>query len=165
MRHGGIVHHKLPPGTPISTRQPVNPMTGDDNPDLTHQEREEHALHELNKQIGNLARQIENVAFPVDEYNSAGVSGAASSASITVQPTYEYMPEKITSIIVTGPAGVVSLKLGDRIWPLTIPATGILVIAPLALMLGRSDDRILTPAVPGTYSLELMGYADRRFSA
>jgi len=140
-------------------------MTGDDDPDLTHQQREELALRELNKNIGNLARQIENVSFPVDEYNSAAISGAASSVSVTVQPTYDFMPEKITSVIVTGPTGVVSLKLGDRIWALTIPATGILVIAPLALLLGRSDDRILTPAAPGVYTLELMGYADRRFSA
>jgi hypothetical protein len=31
-------------------------------------------------------------------------------------------------------------------------------------MLGRTDDRILTPASAGAYTLELMGYADRRFA-
>jgi hypothetical protein len=31
-------------------------------------------------------------------------------------------------------------------------------------MLGRNDDRKLTPVAAGTYTLELMGIADRRFN-
>jgi hypothetical protein len=138
------------------------PETKDEEPEDT--KFEQIGFRELREQLVALARRIENQANPVDEYNSAAISGAGSSAVITVQPTYEFMPEKITSIIVTGPTGGITLKLGDRTWALSIPASGVLVIAPVALMLGRTDDRILTPASAGAYTLELMGYADRRFA-
>jgi hypothetical protein len=164
MRSDGIVHHKLPPGTAISTRQPVNPRTPDKERPAP-EDFQEKGLLALAEQIGNMARQIENMSNPVDEYNAASVSGAGSSVVVTVQPTYEYMSEKITSVIVTGPSGIIKLQLGDRIWTLTIPASGILVIAPLALLLDRTDDRVLTPVTPGAYTLELMGIADTRFAS
>jgi hypothetical protein len=117
------------------------------------------------EQLQSIARRIENAANPVDEYNSAAISGAGSSAVVSVQPTYEYMPEKIQAVIITGTPGAnVTLQLGDRLWALVIPAAGILPIGPLALMLGRSDPRVLTPATPGVFTLELMGIADRRFN-
>lgn len=161
-RSEGLIHRKLPPDAVIHTRQPEKVEVTDEETGAAGFEKL--GAQALLEQLVSIARNAENRANPVDEYNSAGVTGAGSSASITVQPTYEYMPEKIEAIIVTGPTGAISLQLGDRIWSLTIPASGILVIAPLALMLGRSDARILTPAAAGTYSLELMGIADRRFS-
>lgn len=162
-RTDGLLHSKLPPGTVIHTRQPV-PPTVKDVETAEPAGYESLGLEELRDQLGTIGRALENRANPVDEYNSAAISGAASSASITVQPTYEYMPEKIEAIIIAGPGGTVTLQLGDRIIPLTIPASGILVIAPVAMMLGRSDARILTPSAAGTYLLELMGVADRRFA-
>jgi hypothetical protein len=161
MRSDGIVHHKLPHDARISTRNPVSPETKDEERESTT--FEDLAYKRLTEQIAGLARGLENRSHPVDEYNAAAISGAGSSPSVTVQPTYEF-PEKITSIIVTGPAGVITLRLGDRIWSLTIPATGILVIAPVAILLGRGDDRTLTGA-PGVYTLELMGYGDKRFTS
>lgn len=160
-RSDGLIHRKLPPDATVHTRQPVPPTT-------TDQEQESAGFETLGsaallEQLGTIARAAENRANPVDEYNSAGVSGAGSSSSVVVQPTYEYMPEKIESIVITGPTGAITLQLGDRIWQLNIPATGILTIGYVGLILGRSDARILTPAAAGIFTLELMGIADRRF--
>jgi hypothetical protein len=158
----GLLHSKLPRDAVIHTRQPEPPKTGD--VEETSGTFEKLGLEQIAEQLQALAARIENAANPVDEYNSAAITGAGSSAVLTVSPTYEYMPEKITSIIVTGPTGGITLQLGDRLWQLTIPVSGVLVIAPIALMLGRSDSRILTPASAGAYTLELMGIADRRFN-
>jgi hypothetical protein len=161
-RSEGFVHSKLPHDAIIHTREPEPARTRDE--EQTSRGFEQFGLEAIAEQLQNLATRIENAANPVDEYNSAAISGAGSSAVLTVSPTYEYMPEKITSIIITGPAGSISLQLGDRIWALSIPASGVLVIAPVALMLGRSDSRILTPGAAGVFTLELMGIADRRFN-
>jgi hypothetical protein len=66
-------------------------------------------------------------------------------------------------VLITGPTGGISVQLGDRVWNLTIPATGVIVIAPVAILLGRSDVRQLTATTPGEYTLELMGHADDRY--
>lgn len=161
-RSDGLIHRKLPPDAIIHTRQPGKVETTDE--EQTAPAFEKRGAEDLLKQLVSIARFAENRANPVDEYNSAAITGAGSSASITVQPTYEYMAEKIESVIVTGPTGQINLQLGDRLWTLTIPASGILVIAPISILLGRSDARILTPAAAGVYTLELMGIADRRFS-
>lgn len=160
-RSDGLIHRKLPPDSIIHTRQPVEPGTKD--VEQAEPEFTELGMERLAKQLETIARLTENRSNKVDEYNSAAITGAGSSAFFSVQPTYEYMPEKIEAIIVTGPTGVVTLQLGDRIWPLTIPASGILVIAPIGILLSRTDARTLTPAAAGTYTLELCGVADRRF--
>ena len=156
-----VPHRKLPPDAVIHTRNPLTTEVSDT--ETTVRTAEELAAERFAANIGQIARELENRSKPVDEYNSAAITGAGSSASLTVAPTYEYMPEKIESIILTGPTGAVSLRLGDRIWSLTIPASGILVIAPVALLLSRTDDRILTPGSAGVFTLELMGIADKRF--
>lgn len=161
-RSDGLIHRKLPQDAVISTRQPVRTETGDD--EQVSGEYAELGSKRLAAQLQTLAETIENRSNLVDEYNTAAITGAGSSAQFVVQPTYEYMPEKIESIVITGPAGAVTLQLGDRIWQLVIPATGYLVIGYVAIVLGRSDPRILTPASPGVYTLELMGIADRRFN-
>ena len=120
-------------------------------------------IHAMVKQLGQLARQVDNRSFVVDEYQVQGSLGTTESV-VTVNPTYDYKPEKIESIVITGPAGAVTLQLGDRLWNLTIPATGVIVIAPVAILLNRNDLRQLSGA-PGNYSLELMGIADERFDA
>jgi hypothetical protein len=162
-RIDGVIHRKLPPDAVIHTREPEPARTTDE--ETTSPGFERLGLQAMAEQLQSIARRIENAANPVDEYNSAAVTGAGSAAAVTVQPTYEYMPEKITAIVITGPpAAAVTLQLGDRLWALVIPAAGILPIGPVALMLSRSDARILTPATPGVFTLELMGIADRRFN-
>jgi hypothetical protein len=90
----------------------------------------------------------------VDEYQDGG-----SVTTLEVLPIFE-LPEVIESIIITAPAGAVTLQLGNRSWALTIPAAGILVISPIAIRLNRHDRRVLTSASAVAMSLELMGYAD-----
>jgi hypothetical protein len=119
-------------------------------------------LLKLHEQMQNLARMADDRSREVDEYRVQTLT-PDSELTVSVQPQYDLMPERIESIIVTGPAGAVTLQLGDRTWALTIPATGILVIAPVSLILGRNDYRILTSATPGDFSLELMGWADERY--
>jgi hypothetical protein len=157
---------KIHPGSklesPIFTRQPGNPIDPDDRQKAVFGFLAA-GIHSLVKQLGDLARQIDNRAFVVDEYQVQSSVSTAESV-VTVQPIYDFKPEKIESIIVTGPPGNVTLQLGDRFWNLTIPATGIIVIAPVAILLGRNDLRQLT-GTAGSYSLELMGIADERYDA
>lgn len=120
-------------------------------------------LFQLKAQVADMARYIENHSRLVDEYRTQSLA-ADTETSITVPAQWDLVPEKIESIIIVGPAGNVTVQLGDRTWALTIPASGILVIAPIAMLLGRNDTRSITgPA--GDYNLELMGYADERFTA
>lgn len=110
--------------------------------------------------VGRVARLVEGMTQLVDEYRPAGyIADSTSVAQVT--PAYE-SPEVITSILVLGPPGNVTLQLGDRHWPLTIPASGLLVIAPVQLLLSRTDDRVLTGGAAGAYYLELMGHAHVR---
>lgn len=148
----------LPPGMQIPTRQ----LSGISTADIEREPMKYVALAlvHLRNQNANLAQQIADHSRPFDEYLPRTLTGD-SETSINLQPTFE-STERVESIIITGPPGNVSLQLGDRLWALTIPATGILVIAPVHITLERSDNRQLTAATPGQYSLELMGYVDER---
>ena len=160
---GGILHSKLPADAEIHVRDTNAPIRAADEETFSAEFVATGLLH-LREALSELARRIENQAHPVDEYNTVPLTGAATESVLNLLPTYEYMPEKIISILVAGPpASVVTLILGDRQFPVTIPAAGILPIGPVAMMLGRSDPRQLVASTPGTYFLELMGFADRRF--
>jgi hypothetical protein len=151
-------------GEPFHTRDTDAPIRAEDADIAQSPEYIASGFRRLREALGELARQTENRGNPVDEYNTTPITGAATESVVTVLPTYEYMPEKIEAIVVTGPpAASVTLILGDRQWPVIIPAAGILPIGPLAIILGRSDPRQLVAQTPGIYSLELMGIADRRF--
>lgn len=116
------------------------------------------ALTRLNAQLGNLAKMIKDHSRIVDEYQPQMPLSGESELSFSLQPQWE-SSEIIESIIITGPpAGVFTLQLGDRVWPLVMPASGILVIANIALLLERDDLRVLTATATGNYSLELMGH-------
>lgn len=159
----GHQRSKLPPGTVIHVRDKETPIRTEDVEQVSP-EYIAAGLLEMRKILKDLARQTENRSNPVDEYNTASLSGAATTNVVTLLPTYEFMPEKIVSVLVAGPAAAVcTLVLGDRQLPIIIPAAGILPIGPLGLILGRNDPRQLVSATPGTYFLELMGWADQRF--
>lgn len=79
-----------------------------------------------------------------------GTVGSVYHASITFVPASP------------NPATTMTLQLGDRVWNLTMPPSGILTVSPIAVMLQRSDLRQLTVSTSGEYTLELMGYADTR---
>jgi hypothetical protein len=119
------------------------------------------ALLHLRDQISTLANMTQDAGRPFDEYQPQTLAVEAETA-ISVQPTYE-VSERVESIIVTGPpAAAITLELGDRTWPLVIPATGIISMNGLAIQLGRSDVRQIIATVPGQYTIELMGHADSR---
>jgi hypothetical protein len=159
---GGLLHSKLQSDPAIRTRH-AEPARVKDVEEFSP-EFVARGFTELREVLGDIARKADNYSHPVDEYNTVPLTGASTESTLNLMPTYEYMPEKIQSILVAGPPGAaVTLILGDRQWPIIIPAAGILPIGPLALMLGRSDPRQLVSATPGTYFLELMGIADKRF--
>lgn len=163
-RTEGLIHHKLPPGARINVRDTNAPIRSGDE-EQTTPEFLAAGLLQLREALDEIARQAENHSNPVDEYNTCPITGAASESTLTLQPTYEYMPEKIISILIVGPpASSITVTLGDRAWPLIIPPSGTLSIGPVALILGRSDTRSLTSATPGNYFMELMGFADKRFN-
>lgn len=105
----------------------------------------------------------------------------SNSGNVTVQPAVEVIAPpggatiSINAVVAgTGTAiyraqlesqgtpGVFQLQLGDRTWNLELNNSGLLVIAPIKLWLGRDDPRILTSNTPGEWTLELMGHADTR---
>jgi hypothetical protein len=160
----GMRHEKLPEGAVIHVRDKGTAIRAEDTETISP-EYIAAGLLQFKEALGDLARQTENRSNPVDEYNTATLSGGVGTSTVvTLQPTYEYMPEKILTAIVAGPPGAsITLILGDRQWPIVIPATGILPMGPLGLILGRNDPRQIVSATPGTYFLELTGWADKRF--
>jgi hypothetical protein len=115
----------------------------------------------LAKSISDFAGLIEDRSHRVDEYQPDAVATADSAAVFQTSPDYDQYPIIVESVLVTGPAAAVAtLALGKRNWSITMPASGILVIGPVKFSLGRNDQRTLTPAIPGAWSLEVMGYAD-----
>lgn len=146
----------------IHGRQVHSPFTMDANqtPPIEYIAK---AFAQMQRHLQDIVKGEVDETKVFDEYLAQGLAGYATSA-ITIQPTYEYT-ERVEAIIITGPAGAVTLQLGDRgPWSLTIPAAGILVIAPVAIYLGRNDIRSLTAASAGDFTLELMGHADTRWS-
>lgn len=164
MAVGGTQHSKFPPNTVMHVRDKDAPIRTGTEEQITPEFIAAGLLH-LQEALGKLATRTENRSNPVDEYNTATLTGPATTAIVSLQPTYEYMPEKIIAVLVGGPpAAAVTLVLGDRNIPLVIPAIGIIPIGPLGIILGRNDPRQLIAQTPGTYFLELTGWADKRFN-
>src|ERR1700757_4537967 len=102
------------------------PIRAEDAPQEVSPQFVLNSLMSLRESLGTLSRLIENRGYPVDEYNT----GAGTGTVLSLQPTYEYMPERIEAVIVTGPpSSTVTIQLGDRIWNVVIPAAGVLPIA------------------------------------
>lgn len=124
------------------------------------------AIMHLAKNAGRLEKKIADTSRLVDEYvPNPGQYAILQGTSLEVFSQFDQIPERITSILITGPAGDVTVQLGDRVWNFTIPASKYLVIAPVSILLTRQDRRLLTPTsvASGNYTMELMGYADERF--
>jgi hypothetical protein len=156
----------LPHDAVISPRSSAGNLIGTEDVEQTSADYMAEGLLRYREALTDIARQAENRAHPVDEYNTVPLSGGSTESILTIMPIYEYMPEKIESIIVSGPAAATAtLTLGDRAIPIVMPATGIIVIAPVAILLSRNDPRQLVSAVPGIWFVELMGIADARFKA
>lgn len=123
------------------------------------------AVIRLERSISDATSLIEDNSHRVDEFQNLS-SVAESVTSVQTTPDYDMYDAIIEAVVVTGPTtGNVpfTLQLGKRIWSLQLPATGILVLSPLKMSLGRDDQRLLTSATAGPWALELMGYADIRY--
>jgi hypothetical protein len=134
----------LPPDARIAVRGSNAPI-GTQDAEIVAPEYIAAGMLALREALGDIARQAENRSNPVDEYNSAPITGAATESVVTVFPTYEYMPEKIESVLIGGPAGAVTLQLGDRVLPLAIPVA--ILLCSIAI-LSRNDLRQLPPQRP-----------------
>jgi hypothetical protein len=156
---------KFQPGTSISPRAEHKVSTAlaeIEPPEKYHLV----ALARIERILQRIARKVADVSKPVDEYSIADAGFTATGVvTVEVLPQYELISEIIESIIVTGPtAASFSLALGDRFYDsMSLPGTGLLVIAPVAIMLGRNDRRVLTSTTSGPWTLELMGHADERY--
>lgn len=160
----GQQHFKLPHDAVISPRSSANDPIRAEDEETPSPAYLASGLLRYREALTEIARQAENRSYPVDEYNTVPLSGGSTGTLLTIMPIYDMMPEKIESIIVSGPAAATAtLTLGDRQLPLIMPASGIVVIAPVAILLGRNDARQLASAVPGIWFVELMGIADKRF--
>lgn len=158
---GYIVRGKLPQGARIEGHQ-IQPITAPDKEQLPPAEVMARAFALMQRHMYEINKKAVDETQVFDMYLTQTLM-AESELSITLQPSYEFT-ERIESVIITGPAGACTLQLGDREWSLVIPASGIIVIAPVAIYLGRNDTRMLTGSSSGNYALELMGHADRRWS-
>lgn len=118
-----------------------------------------HFFHTLNDAVSVMARElillrgaITDMSRPVDEE----MSGVGSP--VQVKPDFDTVDEMITSILVTTPVAAfgVQLTIGNR--TLQLPS-GVVTLAPLSMLVSRTDQRILSWNGGGTGSVELMGYA------
>lgn len=140
---------------------PPSTETADDPASLSLARLEE-IQHSLVQSIERMSRRIRDTTRFVDEKRVQTLAGD-SELIVQLLPQFERYGEHIESVIVGGPpASAVTVQLGERVWPLIIPATGILVLAPIGITLDYEDTRQLIAAVPGDYWLELTGYADVR---
>lgn len=153
-----IIRPKIQPGGEEHLRQPTKVEV----PNIEQEPMKYIALAlvHLRNAFTKVPKMLEDASRPVDEYRNQTLL-ADSETNIRVLPQYE-CAELIRSVLITGPTGAVTLQLGTRIWNLTIPASGFILISPLWLQLGRDEDRILTAQTPGQFTLELMGHADER---
>jgi hypothetical protein len=84
----------------------------------------------------------------------------------TITLTYTVAPTTFTTTGIPGSGtNAITLQLGDRTWNLVMGPTGVIDIGPISMRLSRSDNRFLTAATPGNYTVELMGHADNRGGA
>lgn len=123
------------------------------------------ALSRIHKNLGKLARGMDDKSRPVDEYQVNAVYSVSEQIStVEVLPQFDMIAERITSVLVTGPpATAFTLQLGDRSFSLLTDTSGRLILSRTGFMLSRNDRRILTSSTAGNWTLELFGFADERY--
>lgn len=153
---------KLQPGTKVRSERVVRTHKSEpwETTDIDVAPEAKWMLNTLARLYGelkNLSKIVEDRTKPVDEFTPQ--TTMSTELTLEIQPTYE-IPVRVTSILVTGPAGqTVTVTVGPRNWTVVIPASGVLVIAPISMIVNREDHRTITATVAGDYSLELMGWA------
>ena len=151
---------KSGPGTPVFLRQPEDVDTRD--LELKPYKYIALALVHLRNAFARVPVMLEDNSRPVDLFYPQTFQSAGLTQQVILQPQWE-TAVKIKYVMITGPSGNnITVQLGDRIWPLTIPATGFILIGPVAFFLARTDPQILWSATVANYTMELMGNADSR---
>lgn len=149
---------KLQPGTVIPGAEPIFVPDRESEPSEKYLMRQ---IGRLEDALSRISQFVDNYVRRVDE-QAGSRSFSETVTSLDVIPDFE-TGEIIESIIITGPPGAVQVTLGSRHWPLVIPASGILVIAPISIKLDQRDPRNLTPNTPGgPYAMELCGRIDKQ---
>lgn len=149
-------------GKGIHTRNPL-PLQVPDTEAGFEKEWLQNHFDRIVRSLVGLTRYFEDKSRPVDEYQPTP-SSTEVQGTVTVQPQFDVMAERITSVMLWGPAAATGvLTLGDCAIPIVIPATGVMVLGPLGLLLERDDPRSLTLSPAGDIGLRLMGWADVRY--
>lgn len=156
--HTGFPRPRIQPGGEEHLRQPSQVQV----PDIEQAPLKYIALAlvHLRNAFSAVPKMLEDNSKPVDEYRVQTLA-PDSETGLSLLPQWE-SAELIRSVLITGPTGSITVQLGDRVWNLTIPASGFILISPLWLQLARDEPRTLTSATPGDYTMELMGHADER---
>jgi hypothetical protein len=101
---------------------------------------------------------VGNYQMPVFTFTSDGVTATTLKAIGAATAGTIYGGD----ITITAVSAPFTLQLGDRVWNLTLPATGILTIGCEPMTLERTDPRILSSSIAGAWSLEIIGFGDVR---
>lgn len=113
------------------------------------------------RHLAVLAKAEEDRSRIVEEYAGESTETATGETELTVVPNYQGA-ERITSILVTGPATTAfTLQLGGRYLTLSTDATGKCLLAPVSFFMSMTDQRTLTSVTSGSWFLQLSGYALR----
>jgi hypothetical protein len=124
----------------------------------------------LERSAKAIAIQIEDRTRPVDEYTGA-FQATDAATQVEVFPQWnDNIRERITSILIYAPPNATgAVQLGsDWYMPVVMPPSGVLVIAPLSILLDRSDRRLFTltsasPSNGGPMGMRLSGWASGRY--
>jgi hypothetical protein len=136
-----------------------------DTPKLPPQQYVLITMARMHANLAKLMRAQDDNSRPVDEYQiNATYNAADDTTNVEVQPQFDTCSERITGILITGPASTAfTLQLGDRSFNVLTDPEGRWHIMGTAFMLSRNDRRILTSTTNAEWTLELFGYADERF--
>lgn len=120
------------------------------------------AMRQAAAESRRLRMVAEDKSRPVDEYSIS--TSTETQSTVEVLPQFEFFSERIEAILITcNPPQTVTVQLGDRQWPVIVPASGIVVIAPISMLLDRNMRRIATTSPAAELTMELMGWADERY--
>lgn len=118
-------------------------------------------MQQLRRVVSDLAYLIESRTTEVDEKAYAQLTAQLTQFSTQA----EYQSEIIETIVVTGPPNsAFTLQLGSaaRVWNLNTGPNGFCNLINLKIRLDELDQRQLTSAVVGNWTLELMGRQNPR---
>ena len=152
---------KIAPGAILPTRNAFDPIVPDvENASELPPNYLEYVMTRTARNLDRIAQWYGNQARLVEEFGGESIELATGETQLTVVPDYEPANERITSVLVTGPVTTAFvLELGARYMALSTDATGKCLLAPVGFTLTPTSKRLLTTAVPGSWFLQLSGYA------